>query len=257
MGARLHLGRVPLVAVVSAPRSGSTLLIRILDSHSELAAPCEIGVPTVFPKGDEKYPLVVEKWKQICDYYEVDPGRSERDPYVLFRAILEREGKRVLVLKDPRASLYIGSLDRYDPRYVHLVRDARSVASSRMFSDPANGFERWRTYHRSVLAFDTHGRGPFRIRHEDLIANPEREMRALLASLGLPFEDAMLEFGRFEHADDRMRLWSGRSPAESPLQRDLGHSIRRSDAPIWPDSVLSLYARLPEVRELNESFGYR
>jgi hypothetical protein len=252
-------GRVPLVAVVGAPRSGSTLLIRILDSHSRIAAPCEIGVPGVFPREDEKYPVAVKKWGQICAYYGVDPGRSERDPYVLFRSILKREKKQVLVLKDPRASLYIRNLERYRPRYVHLIRDARSVASSRMFADPGQGFERWLDYHRSVMTFlsPRPERVAARLRYEDLIANPERQLQSLLAALGLDYEVSMLRFGDFPHADDRLRLWGDRSAADSALQGDLGGSIRvEKDPPTWREAVLALYERLPEVKELNETFGY-
>lgn len=256
------LGRVPLVAIVGAPRSGSTLLLRILDSHSRIAAPCEIGIPAVFPETDEKHALVVKKWGQICAYYGCDPARSERDPRILFRAILRHERKELLVLKDPRASLFIRELERYSPRYVHLVRDARSVASSRMFADPGRGYAKWLAYHESVLAFSDGSRRsvPVRLRYEDLIAGPEAEMTRLLAALDLPFEPSMLDFGDFQHADDRLKLWGPRadeSPAESFLQHDLGRSIRvGKDSAIWSPAAVAEYALLPRVRELNERFGY-
>lgn len=257
------LRRVPLVAIVGAPRSGSTLLLRILDSHSRIAAPCEIGIPAVFPEADEKHALVVKKWGQICSYYGVDPARSERDPRNLFRAILRRERKDVLVLKDPRASLYIGELERYRPRYVHLVRDARSVASSRMFTDPSRGFTKWLAYHESVLnsSGGSRRRIPVRLRYEDLIANPEVELQRLLAALTLSFEPSMLNFGDFQHADDRLMLWgiqADESPADSFLQRDLGRSIRVGKGPpAWSPAAVAQYEQLPRVKELNERFGYR
>ncbi len=258
----MRLRRVPVVAIVGAPRSGSTLLLRILDSHSQIAAPCEIGVPTAFPEVDEKHPLVVKKWHQICAYYGVEPQRAARDPARLFRTILRREGKRLLVLKDPRASLYIAALERYRPRYVHLIRDARSVAASRMFADPSQGFGKWLAYHESALDFfsRTPRSRPVSLRYEDLIVDPEGEMRGLLAELGLRFEPTMLRFGEFPHADDRMNLWgiaASESPAESFLQHDLGACIRRAESPrTWPQAVLEQYEKLTRVRELNASFGY-
>lgn len=252
-------GRVPLVAIVGAPRSGSTLLIRILDSHSRIAAPCEIGIPGVFPREDEKHSVVVEKWGQICAYYGVDPQRSERYPFVLFREILKKERKQVLVLKDPRASLYIRNLERYLPRYVHLIRDARSVASSRMFAEPGIGLTKWFAYHQSVLSFFAeHPRlAPVRVRYEDIVAKPEYEVRTLLSALGLSFEAGMLNFGDFEHADDRLRLWGDRPPVDSALQHDLGLSIRPEQAaPIWPKVILAQYDHRQDVRDLNQAFGY-
>jgi hypothetical protein len=68
----------------------------------------------------------------------------------------------------------------------------------------------------------------------------------------------MLDFSAFEHADDKMRLWGGKAPQESELQRDLGRSIRSGGgASVWREDVLALYERLGRVKELNEAFGYR
>ena len=248
------------IAIVCSPRSGSTLLLRLLDSHSKISAPCEIGIPALFTEKDIKYPKLIEKWRQICDYYETDQAASLNECDLLFKAILLKENKTALVLKDPRASLFINELEAaYHPLYIHLVRDARSVANSRMFDNPVDGLLKWHEYNQAILdAFSSLDSDRQRlIRYEDLTRSPEEVLGKLLEYLGFEFESSMLDFGSFDHADDKMYLWNGEKPSASKLQYDLGTTIRpMTEAPSWRCAVTQAYDALPHIRYLNEQFGY-
>jgi hypothetical protein len=253
-----------LVFVGCSPRSGSTLLTRIFNSHSRIAAPCEIGIPRYFEGDAEKYALVCEKYKQICDFYQSDYQQCYQDPSILLARILDREGKEGLIIKDPRQSLFLKTItgDFPEAKFIFLVRDVRAVAMSVMFrNQPQMGFRRWYEYNQAVLrALQMVNPLQTRlIRYEDLVSHPEQSIGRLVEFLGYQFEPGMLNYGDSVHTDDKLLLWNG-SPAESPLQSALQHgSINKKmlrNASEISESVMDLYRRVAEVRELNNMLGY-
>jgi hypothetical protein len=248
-----------------APRSGSTLLTRILDSHSRIASPCEIALPQYFAGDSEKESLVNEKFRQICKYYDLDPDAARARPDTLFDSIRRREQKEFLILKDPRQSLFFARIvaDYPSAKFVLLVRDARAVASSIMFAhQPVFGFMRWYQYTASVLKA-VENLGPdqrYVIRYEDLIADPACTTGALAEFLGYAFEPPMLNYGDFEHADDKMNLWSDGPPDTSPLHKRLTAGKLASDGNVragrFNETLLDIYNRMTEIRALNRFFQY-
>lgn len=248
-----------------SPRSGSTLLTRILNSHSQIASPCELAIPKYFPEGDVKSESVRHKYRQICEYYQADFDRSLSHPRYLMARVLEREGKECLVLKDPRQSLFLAEIARDFPksRFIHLVRDVRSVAMSRMFANrERDAFQRWLEYNQAVLsAIKTlDKRQVFLIRYEDIIERPIETISELVEFLGYPFDADILDYGKFEHADDKMRLWDGTTPSYSPLHTALKtQKISQNvatDRQNYTSEVLDLYQHLDMVRDLNQKLGY-
>jgi hypothetical protein len=253
-----------LVFIGCSPRSGSTLLTRILDSHTRIAAPCEIGIAKYFEGDSEKYNLVTEKYKQICAYYQVNYDQCYQEPGFLFTGVLEKEGKQTLIIKDPRQSLFLEAIfrDFPDAKLIFLVRDARAVAKSVMFRDrPMVGLVRWYEYNTAVRRISS-AMSPHTtmlVRYEDLIAHPEQTVGKLVEFLGHQFEPGMLNYGNFTHADDNMSLWQG-PPAESHLQTALQRgSISKVDSRDQSEfnrMLTVLYSRLENVRELNRVLGY-
>lgn len=252
-----------LAFILSAPRSGSTLLIRILDSHSRIAAPCELGLPHVMPGSSRKYKLVLEKLREICTYYDLGYERALGDAQYLFSGMLDQEKKECLVVKDPRHSVFVPEIDsRYSPRFICLLRDARGVANSSLFQgNPEEGLRLWRTYYSSV-ARDLEPLPAHRkhfLKYEELVRNPATAIDHLLSFLGYAFEPGMLEYRNFAHADDRMKLWRGEFPKDSFLQEGLyaaGIDRDYADTSRWSDRVRTAYERMPRVRKLNEGLGY-
>ena len=142
-----------------SPRTGSTLLSRVLDSHSNIAVPCELMILKYFrndiARGNN---MAIDKHHQICDYYQAKIRKSKNQPEYLFGKILKKENKEFLIVKHPRHAIYFDEIIRDFPqaKYIHLVRDVRSVAMTTMFLEkPEFGFSRWYEYnHAIMIAFE-------------------------------------------------------------------------------------------------------
>jgi hypothetical protein len=130
--------------------------------------------------------------------------------------LLARRGKKILAFKTPADIRHLDFVTEFlpDARYIHITRDGRDVAMSQLakkgsfFHDLreyrrlsyANVFRRWVEWEQKVRA--TLYRGGLKVihlRYEDLIADPEREMRRITSFLGLPFEKGMLDYASHDH----------------------------------------------------------
>ncbi len=245
--------------IICAPRSGSTLLSRQLDSHTAIASPFEIGIPGFF-LNDKKESIVLRKHIEICRRYQLDPQSAIDDPKGYLTAIRKGEGKDHLVVKDPHHSTMMPKLYTYfgDVPIIHLVRDARSTCQSVMFDgDHSRGLKRWFLFNDSINRdIDLFSR-VLPLRYEDLTEDAASTLEEVTAFLGFPFEPAMVEYWNHPHADNEMQLWNSDAPEHSDLQAILSSEQRivHRDSSI-PDEVQRAYEELPEVVELNESLGY-
>lgn len=68
----------------------------------------------------------------------------------------------------------------------------------------------------------------FTVRYEELTAEPETVVRELCGFLGVPFQPAMLDYGRFGHAgfmpglgDSSLNIRSGRIQPPAPLPEEI------------------------------------
>ncbi|ASC69622.1 CurM [Halomicronema hongdechloris C2206] len=184
------------------------MLIRILDSHSKISAPCEIAFPKYFRR-DWKRKTVNEKYKQICDYYSANFYLCKGNPQHLFQKIRRKEKKKSVVIKEPRQSLFLDKIyqDFADFKLIHLVRDARSVAMSPWFiNNPKRGLEIWYRYNKSVLEVADNLKPSHKliVRYEDLVEDTSTAIKKVVEFLGYAFEPKMLNYGKFKHADDEM-----------------------------------------------------
>jgi hypothetical protein len=95
-----------------------------------------------------------------------------------------------------------------DARYVHLIRDGRDTAASflsmpagivtRTWAHPATAGEfacQWRTEVASARALGARVGGRYlETRYEELVTDPERELRRICELAGLGFDAAMLDY---------------------------------------------------------------
>ena len=128
-----------LVVIACAPRSGSTLLLRILDSHSKIAAPCEIPLVWLFDEDDRSTPRLRDKLTQIGTHYDISIGDLLENPGLLFNTIKETEKKPILVIKHPHQSIYLDRIvATLNPKIIYLTRDFRSTAMTSFYAGNRN-----------------------------------------------------------------------------------------------------------------------
>lgn len=214
------------IFLTGVPRSGTTLLQRMLDAHPDVAIAPETFFVRRFAErrkhygrlGDPRHlAKLLDDLIGTPEFTEMDleanPFRAMIDSISspeleysdVFGAWLEafrvRRGKRFVGEKTPNHLLAMRRLEDWFPnaRFVHIVRDPRAVAESWRNVPWTNGSleadaEVWRRY------LETSRRQPPRhapyhvVRYESLVARPEEAARAICATIGLSFDPAMLRF---------------------------------------------------------------
>lgn len=209
--------------IVCTVRSGSTLLRLLLDSHSQIHSPHEMHLRDIAVKVREGYP------EKSLHEIGLDARHLE---YLLWDRLLHREltaaGKRVLVNKTPNDAFIADRIAECwpDARFVFLLRHPAAIARSRHNARPQDSAE-----HNAqvVLRYGNAVEDARRrfsgvtVRYEDLVADPARETRRACEHLGLPWEESMLDYGRFDHGSLKVglgdwseRIRSGRVQAAEP-----------------------------------------
>ncbi|QIN83157.1 hypothetical protein GBA63_11270 [Rubrobacter tropicus] len=224
-----------------------------------------------------------------------------------------RGGKEVPCDHTPRNVFYIGEILRLYPRarVINLVRDPRDVLLSQKRKwkrrslgakgiPPRETLRAWANYHpvttsklwnasvRAADRFAGHGR-VLSLRFEDLLADPEGELRAVCEFIGISFEDGLLEVPQVGSSSGRDRpdrkgidpgragSWKkgGLGEAElflcqrvtAPLMRRHGYFVEPvapnplrvagSVLALGPKLALALAANLGRIKNLREALGRR
>jgi tetratricopeptide (TPR) repeat protein len=196
------------IFIVGLPRAGSTLIEQILASHSGVEGTMELSdVPRLVQtlqgresmSGKARYPGVLAELKaEDCERF------GER---YLADTLLYRSGKPRFIDKMPNNFRHIGLMHLMLPNA--KIIDARRGAMACCFSNFkqlfASGqqftysFEDIARYYRTYVELMAHwdrvlpGR-VLRVRHEELVADFESEVRRILDFCALDFEPACLEF---------------------------------------------------------------
>jgi hypothetical protein len=222
----------PYVFVVGCPRSGTTLLQRMLDNHPELAVVNDAHFihrgPRRLDDGDDPA-LTDDMVARVARYGPFGRMGLDRDhvnaaaarsrtygDFVssLYDAFAASRGKGLAGDKTPHYVRYLPFLHRLVPtaRTLHIVRDGRDVALSTLgWARPGLGpgrFPLWESEPLAVCALswrwhvttgirDGLALGPSLYRevvYERLVVDPEAELRALSEFIGLPYADEMLTY---------------------------------------------------------------
>jgi hypothetical protein len=219
------------IFVVGAPRSGTSLLARMLDAHPAIGLADELcffdivlGARREVPELDsaeriarflELLPKMdhVRYWADGATLIEAAAERLRADPrpcYAAFyRHLMECRaaalGKRRFGEKTPWNVRHLEALEALFPnaRFLHIVRDPRAVVASkrklpRTSRDVVTNAVKWSI---DVAAAGRYREGSpdraarlLEIRYEDLVRSPEAVLRRVIDFLGEPFDPAMLAF---------------------------------------------------------------
>lgn len=222
----------PPIFILGVPRSGTTLLRTLLDSHPAIA--CGPETPWF---GAHQPRSVMALWRALrderwgyCNSFRMPrdvPTRAAR-LFVdeLMSAYAAARGKRRWAEKTPDNVLFIDFIRELYPDacFVHLLRDPLDVAVSTTVVAPHRegisaflernlGFGpevppipssaigavlRWK--HWNGLIRRGLADRPHHVMHyESLVSDPERAMRALLSFVGEEYSPEMLEYARAAH----------------------------------------------------------
>lgn len=203
-GGATRPGPLPIF-IVGLPRSGTTLTERILAAHS-----------AVTPMGETSgFTLALRQALNLPRKAEIEPDAirslSAADFAAIATAYLANTrylhgGTPYVTEKLPHNYEWVGLLRLAFPKspIVHVQRgpmDSLFGALKLLFAEDAYTWsygledlaENFRDYRRIVAHWRAATPGPWcDLRLEDLIADPDGEIRRLLAACGLPFEDACL-----------------------------------------------------------------
>lgn len=252
-------GRPVPVFLIGFPRSGTTLLDQILDSHPMLSTMEEKdALDQVRRKIDQRAggypdalasldPEVIQALRGAY-YDEADrhlgdlAGRAPVDKMPLNTidaGLIHRlfpQARILLALRHPCDVVLSGFMQAMKPNAAMVLFD--SLASTARFYAQVMGL--WLRY-REVLPLSV-----LTVRYEDLVADLQGETRRILEFLGLPWDDAVL--GYAEHAKQRA--------IATPSYHQVVQPIYRRSVGRWQNYAHAFEGVLPILQPFIEAFGY-
>jgi len=255
------------ILLTGCPRSGTTLIEKILDAHPEIVSTDELGAFTeyIFPaliKGhrDEDGFFSATTLEEISTQRLV--FQEKRYRRYLEAAINEKVGGRYLVDKNPSVTHYIAATLRLWPknRILYALRDPRDVALSCFFrwlpmntvSVRFSSFEE--TCRRTAEELSCWGRLRKMIpeerwletRYEDTVADYSGEARRLLEWMELPWDEGIT--GYRDHLRKR--------GVNSPTYEAVNQPIYTKALDRWKNYRSHIEEHFPILEPVMEKFGY-
>ena len=218
----------PPIFIVGMPRSGTTLLGVLLNSHSQVGIAMETHYyPQFYRKGERRGCLAdrraFEKYvRYFLESSDLDTLRlSSEERVYLFDRIMcaeershrlvlgtvlsyyaERQGKTIYGEKTPVHMHYVDTIKTSfpDARVILVIRDPRDVVLSlrKVAWERGNMLEHLAQWQQSVHYIERYTRAYgdrfTMVKYEDLITAPEATTRRLCSFLDLPFEPDMLAY---------------------------------------------------------------
>lgn len=189
-----------IIFVVGAPRSGTTLVQRILAVHPRcFTIPGETALfsarnlfvqPARFTLTAEETTVLYRKSHDVVEFLENAAS-----------ALAERAGGRdIFIEKTPQHVFSLPFIRRYFPngRIINVVRDGRDCfcsAQGHAWIPQRHSVREFAMYWRNCIRAAARGTNSamISIRYEDLSRDPEATVRRTMEFMGLPFEGRQLD----------------------------------------------------------------
>ncbi len=236
--------QLPLIYIVGVGRSGTSMLMTLLNGHSKIAFTPEthflryyLGTAEIQAGIEQRGALAFQQLLETDSYFQRlnIPAEELLQPYLLGQApfdlvrvyqqvlqqYLDRKGKQTIGDKDPR---YLDYLDRIaalfpQAKIIHIYRDPRDVVLSKTKADWSAHRPYWLNAMISQIQIQEgrkrgqalFGEQYYELAYEELVTKPEQTLTKLLTFLGLSFEPEMLhlEQSAQELVDSSEIQWKG------------------------------------------------
>jgi len=247
------------------PRSGTTLLEQVLDSHPDIVSAEETEIfhdETYIPLTRSFPPNTV--MLPVLEAAQTGALQSARTTY--FRSmglsLGQPVGEQLLIDKNPSLTYLIPALVRVFPEIKLLIalRDPRDVVLS-CFMQPffqvaqtssayltlAGTAEEYAAVMGVWLALKPLLKNPWlEVRYEDMVEDLESVVRQTLAFLGVPWDASVLGFDR--HAREKV--------VRSPTYADVAKPVYKSAMGRWRNYQKYLEPHLEKLEPYVKTFGY-
>lgn len=219
------------IFIVGMPRAGSTLIEQILSSHSMVEGTMELpDIPAMaLREGRGHDSGSATGWIDAVAEMSVDQPETLGAEFIERTRIQRKTEKPFYIDKLPNNWTYLGFIRLILPNA--KIIDARRHPLDCCFSNFRQHFAKgqafsydlehmglyYADYVRAMAHFDAMMPGyVHRVIHEELLDDPEAQIRKLLDYLGLPFEEACLAF----HENKRAVRTASSEQVRRPINRD-------------------------------------
>lgn len=217
------------IFIIGSPRSGTTLLRLILDSHPNISC----GPETHFLVDLSK--IVNARWEQV-EAFGFDKAYWHQKIASFFDSFqteyAQKRGKQRWAEKTPKYTTMLGFINELfpDSQMIHIIRDGRDVVTSHRdrwgYKVAMRSINDWKRY--VTLATEFGKKMPsdryIEVRYEDLVTQPEDILHGLFDYLGEPWDPIVLKHNEVKHdmreeslsvTDDSRRTASAKSAIHS------------------------------------------
>ncbi|PWL26722.1 MAG: hypothetical protein DCO98_11390 [Altererythrobacter sp. XM-24bin4] len=215
------------IFILGLPRAGSTLLEQILASHSQIDGTLEL--PNILAlahrlrgrkAGQSRYPEILHELtaEQLTTFGE----------QFIEQTRIHRQGAQFFIDKMPNNFRHIGLINLILPnaKIIDARRDPMDCCFSgfkQLFAEGQEftyGLEEVGRYYADYVDLMDHWDAALpgkvlRVQHEDVLDDVEAQTRRMLDFIGVPFEDACLEF----HKTDRAVRTASSEQVRQPINR--------------------------------------
>lgn len=207
-----------LIFLISQPRSGSTLLQRILGSHPDIHTQSEpwILLHPLFPLKYESIVTPYNSWLYslgLKDFIGSLPNGEEQYRHTitsafvsLYQSILHDKKKHLFLDKTPRYFHIINELHEYFPeaKFIFLLRNPVAVITSVIKTFTGDDWNRLSDFRHDLLFAPRlildgkmrTGTSAHSLKFEDLLENPESQITNICEFLEVDYSSSLLNYGR-------------------------------------------------------------
>jgi hypothetical protein len=237
----------PPFFIMGPPRSGTTLVEQLLNSHSRLAVYHESSYYPIFRADLHRYgdlrhepnlrrlithlqEVIRAQWQnppEMEDFLKVLSAPTFEGVFAAFLHLYARaQGKLRGGDKSPLHYRYLSEiLERFpESPVIFLIRDPRDTVFSMMKRFGVSLALGARTWNESLESYSRASRPVHLVRYEELVEKPAESVKAICAFLCEPYEPAMLRF--FERIPERLRTSPIHESLLGPVSRHFVGTFR-------------------------------